>query len=397
MKILKAPIFSLIVLSLLNSAAMTEENKKPGDSPSCNPAQSQGEVSKKMKLFLDQERKKLSKDFPYRMNLFKQGDVAKNKAGIRISEKPQQFKNLNLKGLLFYYKLFDHAMRVPHWHPNVIEAGVVLSGKMRVKIWNGEGNPTVFTVNPNETWLIPQATLHSLENVGSEELDFLVTYSASDAEDRDFVTAWASLPDVLLEKTLGLSSDEITALKKTTINRLSSYDPDATPEKEDVASPFVGSFVANKPLHESALGSIQRVDAKTTPAMQAIALQKTILKPEAMREPHWYTAGDVLFFVKKGHAFYTMMDSHGKVYKAILEPGDLVFIPVGTFHTYVNISGEPLEIYEAFSTSKDLGEISLLGGAQKFSPGVISSATGISKEAVSKIAKKAPQSYIIPF
>lgn len=82
----------------------------------------------------------------------------------------------------------------------------------------------------------------------------------------------------------------------------------------------------------SDLGSIKRVDATTTPAMQVMALQQTIMKPGTLRMPHWYTAGDTLLFIYKGSAFFTMMDNAGKVYNAQLKPGDLVFVPVGNFH-----------------------------------------------------------------
>lgn len=358
----------------------------------------QTEVSEKVKRLLDQELKQLSPHFPYRLNLFKEGQIDKNAAGLRISETEQQFKNLGLTGLLFYYSLHNHAMRVPHWHANAAETGVVLNGKMKVTFWDGVEHPTVFTVEKNGTWFIPAATLHVLENVGGDELDFLVAYAGTNnPADRDFATAWAALPDSLLESSLGLSANEISTLKKTTVNRLSSYDPQAVPETAVISSPFSGNFSTVAPLYAGVLGSMKRIDTNTNPAMDNMALQQTILNPGAMREPHWYIAGDTLFFVKKGTAFFTMMDDEGKVHKAIIEPGDLIFIPVGTFHTYVNTGTEPLEVYEAFNASKELSEIPLLGGAQKFSAGILSSATGLSKESTTKILKKAPQDYVIPF
>jgi len=352
------------------------------------------ETLQKIKQFLEQETKKLSPSFPYCLDLYKDGKIDENKAGIRYSETAQQFDDLGLSGLLFYYKLFDHSMRVPHWHANAIEVGVVLTGKMKITIWDGLNKPKIFTVEKNGTWLIPQASLHALENVGSDELDFFVVYNSPKAADRDFVTAWAALPDILLERSLGLLPDEITTLKKTTNNRLSSYDPESIPEERILTDPFAGNFFANKPLYESDLGSIRRVDADTNPAMESMALQQTMLKPGAIREPHWYTAADTVLFVNKGTAFFTMMDDEGTVFNALINPGDLIFIPIGTFHTYVNVSTDVLEIYEAFNASKQLAEVTLLSGAKHFSAGTLAGATGLTKHVAEKILKKPLQSYI---
>lgn len=351
----------------------------------------------KIKQFLSQKQEQLSAEFPYRINLPENGQTAKNTAGIRIAETAQQLQS-NKSGLLFYYKLFDHAMRVPHWHANATEVGVVLEGKMRIVIWGGKGKAEIFTVEKNGTWMIPPATLHVLENVGDKDkLTFLVSYNAPDTADRDFVTAWAALPDRILEKSVGLTSDEVAAIKKTTVNRLSEYDPDSTPETADVSSPNTSNFKDAQPLYEGSLGVVRRIDATKMPSLQTMALQQTILKPGTMREPHWYLGSDTFLYVYKGSAFFTMMDNNGKVYNAIVKPGDLIFIPVGVFHAYVNIEQNDLDVYESFTGSKEVSEITLLNGAQHMPARTLAAATGISKESAQRIIDHKPQSYIIPF
>ena len=169
----------------------------------------------KVKDFLASESGKLSPTFPYRINLFKEGEVTKNEAGVRASEKGNQIAG-NQSGLVFFYELVTSAMRVPHWHSNTTEIGTVLAGKIRVTIWNGKGSPTIYTVEKNKTWIIPKATLHMLENIGEEKTEFLVAYDSPIAADRDFVTAWASLPDKILARSVGLSEADIAHIKKTT-------------------------------------------------------------------------------------------------------------------------------------------------------------------------------------
>lgn len=375
--------------------SFSEINEKIEDSAAI-PKKEEGkkeEFEGKIKNFLDKEKGSLTKEFPFLLNLFKDGSIAKNKAGVRISETPQSFpimeKNpaTRLSGLLFYYSLYDHAMRVPHWHANAVEMGFVLNGRMKITIWDGPGNFSNFIVEKGGAWMIPKAAVHCLENVGDDQLNFLVTYDSPYAEDRDFATAWAALPETILEKSLDLSSKDIADLKNTTKNRLSLYDPDALPVLKEQPSPYSILLSGLDPIYSSSLGSIKRVDETNWPAMKFMAMNQTILKPASIREPHWYTSADVLFFVNQGKAYFTMMDDNGNVYHSIIEKGDLIFIPIGTFHTYVNIGSEDLEIYESFNHSGPLKEIGILDASQHFKPGTLSGATGVSQESIQKILK----------
>jgi len=54
----------------------------------------------KINEFMRHEAERLSKEFPYRINLFSQGQIAKNSAGVRASETANQLKG-NSSGLVF--------------------------------------------------------------------------------------------------------------------------------------------------------------------------------------------------------------------------------------------------------------------------------------------------------
>lgn len=347
----------------------------------------------RIKQFMDKQT--LSTTFPYRIHLFTEGSIDKNKAGIRIGETAKQFAT-NDMGLLFYYQLYNHAMRVPHWHANAVELGTVINGKMRVTIWEGEGKTHVFTVEKNGTWMIPQAALHSLENVGPEKLTFFVSYNSPVVADRDFLTAWAALPDEILARSVGLTKEEISLVRKTTVNRLSSYDPSAVPEMADQPSPYANSFTNATPLYESPLGVIRRIDS-SNPKMQNMGLQQTILKPGTLRIPHWYTDSNCVLFVSQGTGFFMMMDDAGKVFNVTVAAGDLISLPVGAFHSYLNIGNDDLVVYETFDAAKGLQEISLLSGAQQFSPGVIEGAIGLSKASAERITTEKASQYMMAF
>lgn len=349
-----------------------------------------------IEAFLLEQKAHITEKVPFLLHLFKDGITDRNIAGLRISETIKEFPIL--KGAQnFFYELYDNAMRVPHWHANCVEIGVVLNGHMRITIWNGPGDFSQFTVEKGGVWFIPQGAAHCLENMGTERLDFLVAYNSEISEDRDFSTAWSSLPEVVLEKSLGLEPQDIQDFKKSTLNRLSLYDPAAKEDKGDIPHPYRIIFSQIDPIYNSELGMIKRVDQTNWNVMNFMAMQQTFLKPGTIREPHWYTKSNVLLFVRAGKAFFNMMDSDGNVYKFLIETGDLVFIPIGIFHTFINIGSEDLEIYETFTTSAPFHEIGLLDASQHFNAGTLAGATGLTLEAIKKIKKKKTHSFMLAF
>ncbi len=168
---------------------------------------------------------------------------------------------------------------------------------MKITIWDGPGNASVFTVGKGGLWMIPQASVHSLENAGDEELDFLVGYNSAYAEDRDFSMAWAALADKILEKSLGFTAADIVTLKTTTKHRLSRFDIDAVPTSNMIPSPYTILLSSIEPLCSSSLGMIKRADETNWPAMKFMILQQALMKPGAIYEPHWYSSSDVFLFV----------------------------------------------------------------------------------------------------
>ena len=141
-----------------------------------------------------------------------------------------------------------------------------------------EGSPNAGTV---PMW----PTLHALENIGQEKLTFIVGYNSPTAADRDFVTAWASLPDEILARTVGLTTEEISVIRNTTINRLSSFDASSDVKEVEENSPFSNSFDSTTPLYQSQLGSIKRIKFNTKINTQDMAMQQTIMKPGTLRLP----------------------------------------------------------------------------------------------------------------
>ena len=355
----------------------------------------------KIQNFLN-KYKKLIKKCPYTINLLKNGSKSLNSAGMRISELGSQIKENY--GQLFFYDLVDNAMRVPHWHSDGDEIGLVLNGKIRVTIWNGIKNQKhVFTVEEMGTWFIPRGTLHCLENFSTEKTRFLVSYNNPNAADRDFLDAWVSVPNEILSVSTNLTNEEVEIIKKQQLrNRLSKYEPtNELANKIKINSPFSGNMNDTQPIFKSELGEIRRVNIQNAPEMKNMAWQKTILKSGTLRLPHWYTNSNVLLYIHKGSAFVSILDSIGegsqeKKYYFIVEEGSVIALPTGFFHSILNITDYELEYYEAFM-SNNLNEITLLGGIQSLSNYVASGALGLTLDQAKKMnLSKAPE-YMVKF
>lgn len=352
--------------------------------------------SPRVRAFLEKEGNVLDGPFPYRMNIFAQGKIQKNSAGVRVSEDAKQIKQ-DTFGQVFYYELLPSAMRVPHWHANGNEVGTVTSGRMRVEIWEKNDKPSIYYLESGQTWFIPKGKLHALENAGSDQLKFIVVYDQPVTADRDFVTAWASLSDAVLAKSVGLAEADISHIKKSTFNRLSESERKIEPEPEYDPHHYKSDLNTIKPMFSSEHGSIVRLDNDANKNLGKTALQKTILKPGAMRVPHWYLSGDVLLYVNSGVGYFTMMDDDGVVYHRLVRRGDLISIPVGLFNGCMNVGKTNLEVYESFYNLGEIGEITLLSGSQQFNPDIIRGATGISQEATNKLLSQPKQDMVLPF
>jgi oxalate decarboxylase len=352
--------------------------------------------SPQVKAFLAKEGANLNDAFPYKMNLFTQGAIARNAAGVRASMEARQIKQ-NDFGQIFYYELNQKGMRVPHWHANGDEIGLVMSGKMRIEIWETTGKPSIYYVDPGQTWFIPRGKLHVLENIGPGQAKFLVVYDNPVTADRDFVTAWGSLATEVLAKSLGLSVADISNLDFNTLNRLSSFEERMPPEPANDPYGYKSDLSQIKPLFQSELGSVVRLDQGLNANLKNMALQRTVLKPGAMRVPHWYISGDVLLYVNSGIGYFTMMSDDGTAYHRLVRRGDLISIPVGEFNGFINVGKSDLEIFEAFFNLRETGEITLLSGSKQLNTDILRGTSGLSEEAAKKLLTQPAQDMIIKF
>src|SRR5262245_9062214 len=94
----KALFFALMVASTMGMSAVEKAVIAPNlDSMNLS-------TSPKIQQLLKSESQNISQEFPYRVNLFTQGEISKAPAGNRYAENAQQLSS-DTSGLLFFYDL----------------------------------------------------------------------------------------------------------------------------------------------------------------------------------------------------------------------------------------------------------------------------------------------------
>src|ERR1700722_13117203 len=100
-----------------------------------------------------------------------------------------------LDGVTCYtLEVWEAGMRLPHWHPNASELGFVVSGAIEVIIWRSAGETATFRLTAGMCWFIPQAALHSLNNIGKEHAKLFIGFSNDLPQDIDLPVAYNGIP-----------------------------------------------------------------------------------------------------------------------------------------------------------------------------------------------------------
>ena len=104
-------------------------------------------------------------------------------------------EGLSLQSLI----LNPGAVREPHVHPNAAQMDFVVSGSGRVGIV-GPGDTQVHEVSAGDVTFIPSGHLHWIENIGQENLHFLLVLANEAADTIELTEMLAAIPSETLAK-----------------------------------------------------------------------------------------------------------------------------------------------------------------------------------------------------
>jgi oxalate decarboxylase/phosphoglucose isomerase-like protein (cupin superfamily) len=94
------------------------------------------------------------------------------------------------------------AVREPHVHPNAEQLDYCIEGNARVGIVGPEGERHSLDLGPGDISFVPQGYLHWIENVGEDELRFLVVLSHEEPLTIELSEMLAGVPRETLAKSL---------------------------------------------------------------------------------------------------------------------------------------------------------------------------------------------------
>lgn len=134
-----------------------------------------------------------------------------------ISVNSNVFPGLNTLGMSFVRADFEvGGINVPHFHPRATEVAFVLKGK----VYSGfvDTNNQVFAkvIEKGEVMVFPKGLVHFQMNVGDTPATILGSFNSQNPGLLRIPTAvfGSEIKDELLEKAFGLSSKEISKLRK---------------------------------------------------------------------------------------------------------------------------------------------------------------------------------------
>lgn len=260
----------------------------------------------------------------------------------------------------FLLEIYDESMRLPHWHPNAMELGYLISGELEIFLWRYTGEASRFNVKAGSCWFIPQGALHSLNNVSKGKIKMLVGFSSDMPQNIDLHTAFNGIPIVIRNNYTDPHS-ELKNWKGSIHEKLLGDLPSEYISDRDNDSPYVINLNRVSPLfRNNKYGEVVWAIKDNWHILNQISILRCILRENMARDPIWYPDVSTLYVVVKGHGKFTLVMTDLEPTPFEVKDGDYIFVPKGILHTFLNLGSSDFEIIAFFSKDDPLPEVSLL-------------------------------------
>ncbi|KAJ5936108.1 RmlC-like cupin [Penicillium verhagenii] len=104
------------------------------------------------------------------------------------------------------------------------------------------------------------------------------------------------------------------------------------------------SLLHDEPLFTSELGSFQSVTAAKLPVLKNLSIERFVLSPSAIREPHWLANANQLAYVLRGKCMVNVLDTGNVFGNFVAEAGQMFHVESGSLQHIENIGNEEAEI-----------------------------------------------------
>ncbi|SFV37069.1 cupin domain-containing protein [Hyphomicrobium facile] len=121
---------------------------------------------------------------------------------------------------MFSVRITGVGMREPHWHPETAEMGYIASGRGRITILSPGGHTETFEITAGDTYFIPPAYPHHIENLGSDTLHILIFFDQPTPGDVGFQTLPSCFSREVLEAAFGVGDRSLPEFPMITVDPL---------------------------------------------------------------------------------------------------------------------------------------------------------------------------------
>lgn len=285
-----------------------------------------------------------------------------------------------LKGMAVYLlRLERGGIREPHWHPNAAELSFCVRGRALVTIFGPDASLDTFTVEQGEIVFVPRGYIHHIENIGMEEVKFVLAFNHETPEDLGISGSLGSMPSRILDETFSPGSNIFSQL-----NRGSAED--ILIGSRDVRQLSLGSTdepsrnIPNRhkfnldgvpPQIQTAGGTVSLGNASNFPILNGLACYSLFLRAKGIREPHWHPNAAELDYVVEGRAKMIILSPGGTVDSFEVGAGEIVFIPPGYLHYIENYDTEKVTHFVVFFGHERPEDIGISGSLSAYSNEVL--------------------------
>jgi oxalate decarboxylase len=118
------------------------------------------------------------------------------------------------------------------------------------------------------------------------------------------------------------------------------------------ASRHVVSLIAAEAAHTSALGSVARLTADTFPILRGMSVQRTVLQPGTIREPHWQVNANELTYCISGSLVVSVLDNVDVFSTFTIDAGQMFHVDSGSLFYIENVGGDVSELVSVLSNER---------------------------------------------
>ena len=269
-------------------------------------------------------------------------------------------------------RLEKGGIREPHWHPNAAELCLCLSGRAKMTIYSTNARVDTFTISPGQITFVPRAYWHNLENIGEEEVKFVIVYDNERPGDLGVSGSVGSLSARVLDKMFGTNPPGFF----DQLNYTAIQDVTMGSKPVDFSS---ASKVEVPNAHKFDLGAALGM-ANDFPILAGLACFLLILKPRGIVEPHTHPNAAELNYVINGKVRFTVFGPNGEAETSEISQGQVFFVPPGYLHYLENpdyVNGNNV--------------VSFFGNARPEFIGIVGGLSAYSNEVLGSVFSKDPK------